>query len=105
MPEQLDQEQETFCVRFWTGMDVASRRGILRPCTLFQDCAKAEDGPLRIADTNAQEALESKVFKNWRTDALAGRRIEGCLLCYLMELLGGVSDRVLYNQAYQHYHD
>jgi MoaA/NifB/PqqE/SkfB family radical SAM enzyme len=86
-------------------MDVASLEGILRPCTYFQDCARGGEGPLRIADTTAQKALESKAFENWRTDALAGRWVKGCTSCYLMERIGARSDRILYNQAYQYYHD
>jgi organic radical activating enzyme len=102
--EILNQKQETFCVQFWTGLDVSSREGIVRPCSFFQGLAKVNNRPVRISSITAQEALKSKPFENWRRDALEGRLIEGCKFCYSMEQVSGTSDRTVYNHAYQCYH-
>lgn len=104
MVEILNQNQETFCVQFWTGLDVSSREGIVRPCCSFQGLAKVNNRPLRISGITAQEALKSKPFENWRRDALAGRLIKGCKSCYSMEQVSGTSDRIVFNHAYQCYH-
>lgn len=103
MVDQPNQKQDTFCVELWTALDV-SYGGIVRPCCSFKDIAKENDRPVRIADVTAQEALESESFKDWRSDALAGKPLKGCALCYSKERACGTSDRVIFNRAYEYYH-
>ncbi len=94
---------DTFCVRFWTALDVASD-GTVRPCCSFTSFVECGGKPVRFAGITPVEGLCSASFASWRKQALLGQPVEGCRYCYIKERDGCVSDRMLYNKAYAYLH-
>lgn len=91
---------ETFCAQFWTALDITPREGFVRPCCVFKLELENEKPPL-VSNSTFDEAINSETFIEWRRKILAGKTVAGCQHCYTKERDGSVSDRIVYNRAYE----
>jgi len=87
-----------FCTLPWTGFS-NDPDGKVRPCCLFKDHIKDEDGKYMYVQTHSiNDIFNSKFMKSLRQEFRNGEKPKGCEVCILDEINGHRSKRQIYTR-------
>jgi MoaA/NifB/PqqE/SkfB family radical SAM enzyme len=92
-------DPDTFCIMAWTSLMVLPE-GVAKVCCAAARVIEDADGPMRLAEHDAEAIWNSAHLRDMRRAMVAGERVDDCASCYIAEAANGASMRTLQNQLH-----